>query len=82
MQYVMLDLHFVLFVNYVLHSQSGDDPQEDLKQAWLQSKYKKKLKHLFIFLMFHEKIYIDSPHELMFTLIFHKNLNNVYIDIP
>jgi hypothetical protein len=27
-------------------------------------------------------VYIDSPRELMFTLIFHKNLNNVYIDIP
>jgi hypothetical protein len=43
----MLDLHFVLFVNYVLHSQSGDDPQEDLKQAWLQSKYEKKFETSF-----------------------------------
>ncbi len=39
MQYVMLDLHFVFFVNYVLHNQSDDDPQEDLRQAWLQAKY-------------------------------------------
>ncbi len=46
----MLDLHCVFFVNYVLHSQNGDDPQEDLKQAWLQAKYEKNiLKHLFIF---------------------------------
>ncbi len=39
MQYVMLDLHCVFFVNYVLHSQSGDDPQEDLRQACLHAKY-------------------------------------------
>jgi hypothetical protein len=35
----MLDLHCVFFVNYVLHSQSGDDPQEDLRQACLHAKY-------------------------------------------
>jgi hypothetical protein len=37
----MLDLHYVFFVNYVLHSQSGDDPQKDSRQAWLQAKYEK-----------------------------------------
>ncbi len=63
MQYVMLDLHFVFFVTYVLHSQSGDDPQEDLRQAWLQAKYEN--------IYFETSFYIfDIPQEIISTLTF------------